>query len=577
MKRLDKRTASRLHQRLLVYVAAALLSACSVPPFSPDKSVDIHIVAMNDLHGHLEAESVRIKGVGDEKPRERVLGGVATIGGALRAWRSEDPQLLLVGGGDLIGASPALSSLWADEPTIVALNALDMRVSTVGNHEFDQGSAELLRQQHGGCASTRAEKACKFQGRFDGANFSYVGANVVDNASGHTFLLPYRIAQAHGIKIAFIGAVLKNTPSMVNRGGIAGLRFIDEADAINRWVPEVKAQGASAIVAVIHQGGETPEPFDKQGCSQLSGPIVDIVKRLDPEIRLVITAHTHQGYICSVDGRTVTQGASYGHMLTRITLSIDPGASDLRDKMKAIHVDNVLMDPQRYAADPALSELVQQLKIRSQPLLAKPVARLAVPRISRKMNDAGESPLGDLIADSQLAATRHLGAQFAITNAGSMRGDLESDAGQANYAQLATVMPFENTLVVVSISGEQLLSLLEQQSRMKETSSASGSMLQISRGLNYRWDAGRPPGQRLLRDSVKVNGAALVPQRMYRIAVNSFLAQGGDGFKVLTHGVDRVDSGIKDIDALTRYLAASERDGHPAGKERAEDRIVRIN
>jgi len=565
-----------LRRSLVSLLLGALLTACSISPSVSDRPVDIHLVAINDLHGHLEAEPVRIKGVGDDIARKRVLGGIATIGGALRAWRAEDPQLLLVGGGDLIGASPALSSLWADEPTIAALDRLGMRVSAVGNHEFDQGRAELLREQRGGCASNRPDKACKFTPGFDGAKFAYLGANVIDKDSGRSLLPPYRIEQAHGVKIAFIGAVLKNTPNMVSAGGVASLRFIDEAEAINRWVPEIKAQGASIIVAVIHQGGETPEPFDKQACSQLSGPIVDIVRRLDPAIRLVITAHTHQGYICNVDGRTVTQGESYGHMLTRITLRVDPRADDLRDRIKAIRVSNVLMDPQQYAPDPALSALVRQLKTRSHAVLSKPIARLAVPRVSRKMNEAGESPLGDLIADSQLAATRDFGAQFAVTNAGSIRGDLDTEAGKTDYAQLATVMPFGNSLVVMSISGAQLLSLLEQQPRLKEASAASGGMLQVSRGLTYRWDASRPPGRRLLRDSVKVNGLAVRPQRLYRIAVNSFLAQGGDGLRLLTQGADRVDTGIMDLDALSRYLIAAERDGRPAGKALAEGRIARI-
>jgi 5'-nucleotidase len=578
MNRLNPMRPNRaVRNGLSCALAAVLLFACSVPPTTQEHLVDIHLVALNDLHGHLEAEPVRIKGVSDAKPRERILGGIATIGGALRAWRSEDPQLLLVGGGDLIGASPALSSLWADEPTIDALSQLDMRLSTLGNHEFDQGREEILRQQRGGCASIRPDKACKFSPGFSGAKFTYLGANVIDQESGHSLLPPYRIEQAHGIKIAFIGAVLKNTPGMVSAKGVTGLRFIDEADAINRWVPEIKAQGVSAIVVVIHQGGETPEPFDKQACSQLSGPIVDIVKRLDPAIRLVITAHTHQGYTCDVAGRTVTQGASYGHMLTRIQLSIDPHADGLSGKMKAIQAENVLMDPQQYVPDPALLALVQQLKRRSDALLSKPIARLAVPRVSRKMNDAGESPLGDLIADSQLAATRHLGAQFAITNSGSIRSDLETVGGSANYAHLTTVMPFGNTLVVMSVSGAQLLALLEQQPRMTENPLANGSMLQVSDGLSYRWDASRAPRQRLLRDSIKVNGIPLDPQRRYRITVNSFLAQGGDNLKQLRQGTDRIDTEIKDLDAFGNYLMTSERDGRPAGKELTEGRIVRIH
>ena len=567
--------------KLLCCVAATLLGACSSLPNAPASApVEINLVAINDLHGHLEAETKSFASVADAvgaPPRKLKVGGIDTIGGALNAWRAEDPQLLLVGAGDLIGASPALSSIWADEPTISALGQLGLRVSSVGNHEFDQGSAELLRYQNGGCKSTRPDKACQFEAHYPGARFSYLAANVIDNASGRPMLPPYRIEQVRGVKIAFIGSVVRETEKMVSADGIANVHFIDEAEAINRWVPEIKAQGVSAIVVLIHQGGETKEPFDKVACSQLQGPIVDIVKHLDPAIKLVISAHSHQGYTCQVDGRTVTQGDSFGHMLTRISLTIDPRVADLPGKITAIHAHNVLIDTQRFTPDPALSAFLQKLKARSDVVLAQPIARIAVPRIDNHINEAGESPLGDVLADSQLAATRKLGAQIAMTNHKSIRESLESGAADTNYAQVAATTPYGNTLILLTLTGSQIQALLEQQSWLDQDRQGGRVMLQVSHGLSYRWDAAKPLGQRVLPGSIKLNGAALDPRGQYRVSVNSFISQGGDGFSLLTQGADRVDTGINDLDALSHYLIASEHDGHPAGSAQTAGRIVRVH
>ncbi|AMP01959.1 calcineurin-like phosphoesterase family protein [Collimonas arenae] len=562
-------------------MAAALLGACSSLPNAPASApVELNLVAINDLHGHLEAETKSFASIADAvgtAPRKLKVGGIDTIGGALNAWRAEDPQLLLVGAGDLIGASPALSSIWADEPTISALGQLGLRVSSVGNHEFDQGSAELLRYQNGGCKSTRPDKACQFEAHYPGAKFSYLAANVIDNASVQPMLPPYRIEQIRGVKIAFIGAVVRGTEKMVSADGIANVHFIDEAEAINRWVPEIKAQGVSAIVVLIHQGGETKEPFDKVACSQLQGPIVDIVKHLDPAIKLVISAHSHQGYTCQVDGRTVTQGESFGHMLTRISLTIDPRVADLPGKITAIRAYNVLMDTQRFTPDPALSAFLQKLKARSDVVLAQPIARIAVPRIDNHINEAGESPLGDVLADSQLAATRKLGAQIAMTNHKSIRESLESGPAGTNYAQVAATTPYGNTLILLTLTGSQIQALLEQQSWLEQDRQGGRVMLQVSHGLSYRWDAAKPLGQRVLPGSIKLNGAALDPRGQYRVSVNSFISQGGDGFSLLTQGADRVDTGINDLDALSHYLIASEHDGHPAGSAQTAGRIVRVH
>ena len=546
---------------LAALAGAALLTACA----TPGNVVDVHLVALNDFHGNLEASTFRYASFDDHEKHVVKAGGVDTLAAALNEWRREDGQLLLVGAGDLVGASPPLSSMWADEPSIEALNGLGLRVSSVGNHEFDAGRVELLRQQNGGCDSPRPGKACRFEKPFVGAHFTYLAANVIDKASGKPILPAYRIEQAHGVKIAFIGAVLKDTVSMVTPDGIAGLEFIDEADAINGVLPELRAQGVHAFVVLIHQGGHTDEAPDLPDCQHLQGPIVDVVKRLDPEIRLVVSGHTHTGYTCRVDGRVVTQADMGGHLLTRIRLSVDTQTDTVLD----VAAKNAVMLPDSYPPDAAMQVYLERVQRRSAAELARPVAHLGTALVTRQINAAGESAFGDLVADSMLFATRGNGAQIAFINSGGLREDLEADsAGVVNEAQVRAALPFGNTLVTMSFSGAQLRELLDGQGR----GAAHAGPLQVSQGLSYRWDEGAPSGSRV-RD-LRLGGVPVEDGKTYRVTVNNFLAQGGDHFAMFTKGGERVDSGVNDVEALKRYLADCDAKGMPAGAAQPGARIV---
>jgi len=245
--------------------AACLLSACASRP------VEINLVGLNDFHGNLDATKFDYTSAVDQQSRSHAAGGIDNIAAAVQAWRKQDPDLLFVAAGDLVGASPAMSSMWADEPSITALSMAGLLASSVGNHEFDQGRAELLRQQHGGCVSVRPDKACQFAPGFAGAGYTYLAANVLDSATGKPFLPAYKIVEVKGVKVGLIGAVLKDTASVVLASGIVGLSFLDEADAINKVIPEMRARGAKVFVVLIHEGGRTSEPFDKPDCSELQG------------------------------------------------------------------------------------------------------------------------------------------------------------------------------------------------------------------------------------------------------------------------------------------------------------------
>jgi 5'-nucleotidase len=554
-------------QTLALAAALTALAGCATPPSNP--TADINLVAINDLHGNLEATKFTYAGVGDSAPRTVMAGGIDTLAGALAEWRRDDSELLLVGAGDMVGASPALSAMWADEPTIAALDMLGLAVTSAGNHEFDGGRKELLRQQHGGCDSPRPAKACQYEARFGGAKYGYLAANVVDADSGRSILPAYRILEAKGVKIAFIGTVLKGTTDVVAASGIAGLRFTDEADAVNRLLPALRAQGVGAFVVLIHEGGRTESEYNKQYCDNLEGDLVPVVKRLDPAIKLVISGHSHKGYLCKVGGTVVTQAQMGGHMLSRIRLVVDKATGNIVD----VDARNVVIEQGAFPAEPKAAAYLAGLRERSARELAKPVARIAVPAVTRSGDNADESPLGNLVADATLMAGQRFGAQIAFMNRGGIRQSLETGAGNVvSKGQALATLPFGNTLVVMDLTGAQIRTLLEQQ-WVADKVKVRG-LLQVSEGFTYQYDARKPEGARV--SGIRVNGVPLDDKASYRVAANNFLAEGNDAFPVFAQGTNRTETGIPDIDSLTAYLVRREQDGQPAGLAPAQPRIVRI-
>lgn len=557
----------RAPARLSCLALALALAGCATTAPGP---VTIQLVAMNDFHGNLEPSRYTPVNPDGSKAEPIRAGGIEAVAAALQAWRKQDKDLLFVSAGDLVGASPAMSSLWADEPTIEAMNMLGLRVSAVGNHEFDAGRKELLRQQHGGCDSPRPDKACQMRKDYRGAQFTYLAGNVIDSATGKPFIPAFKIEQVKGIKVGLVGVVLQDTRSVVMASGIAGLEFGDEAAAINRAIPEMRRQGADVIVALVHEGGTTKENPMTPGCSQLTGPVVDIVRKLDPAIRLVISGHTHMGYLCSIEGRTVTQAASYGHLLTRIEMTVQKGVGHVGD----IKVENVLMKGGDHPADAKMAAFVAQVKESSRAALGRPIARVAAAPVLRKLNPAGEAPLGNLIADAGLAATRKLGAQIGFMNEGGIRKDLEAGPDKVvSFGQAQEVLPFGNTLVVMDLSGAQIRKLLEQQ--WARPAAATPSRLQVSEGLRYQWDEKRPPGQRV--GAITLDGAALEDSKIYRVVANNFLTEGGDNYPEFVKGANRVDTGVPILDAFIDYLRSIEGQGEAQPSFAAGARVIKAD
>jgi 5'-nucleotidase len=542
-------------------IGAALLGCATPTPAPPPAPVQLKILAINDFHGNLKPPlgGIRIQDPADATKTVNVpAGGAEHLATALDELRAKNPNHIFVAAGDLIGASPLLSALFHDEPTVEALSAMGLAVSAVGNHEFDKGAAELLRLQNGGCS---AADGCKGPRPFAGAKFQYLAASTVVQATGRTLLPAYVVKRFQGVPVAFIGLTLKETPTIVVPSGVAGLTFRDEAETVNELVPVLQQQGVQAIVLLIHEGGFPSGDYNE--CPGISGAIVDIVKKLDKAVALVVSGHTHRAYNCRIDGRLVTSGDKYGTIVTQIDVTLDPASGRITNAV----ADNVIVRTDRFAKQPALTELIAGYE-----RLAVPLARRVVGRIggalSREVNAAGESPLGQVIADAQLAATKDLGAQLALMNPGGVRADLGMPAdGLVRYEDLFAVQPFYNNLVTMTLSGAQLLQVLEQQ----WLNQPRPRLLHVSRGFSYTWDASRPPGRRVVPGSVRLDGQPVVADSRVRVTVNAFMAAGGDNFMGFKAGTDS-RTGMMDVDALELFVK-----NNPALAPGAPDRITRLN
>lgn len=523
--------------RLLFLLLALALSSCAthVPQRGP---VTVMIAAINDFHGNLELPAGGLPeiNVTTQTVTRTPAGGVARLATLIESLRAQHPNFAFVSAGDLVGASPLGSGYFDDEPAIEAMNSLKLDMNGVGNHEFDRGRAELLRLQAGGCPAG----GCKSGQAFGGAKFPFLAANVVVRDTGQTLFPPYVIREYAGIKVAFIGVTLKSTPAILSPKAVAGLDFHDEAETVNRLVPELKHAGVEAIMVLIHQGG-----FQRGGpndCSEFRGPIIDIVRRFDRAVDVVISGHTHQAYICRIEGRLVTSAGSFGRAVTTIELTLDHATRDVVSANATNHVVRI---------DVPENPVLAALAMRQAQLLRK--LDRTVGRITQSIlnvqNADGESPLGQLIADAQLEASRDAGAEVAFMNPGGIRVPIDHTGdGAVTYSALYAVQPFGNHLVTMTLSGKELLQLLEQQWSINGL-----RRLQISKGSGFAWNPDQPEGARIPRDSVVINGQPLQLDRDYRITVNNYMADGGDNLPILREGRNRV-AGALNLDALIAYF-----------------------
>jgi 5'-nucleotidase len=541
-------------------------------PAASAAPITVKLIAFNDFHGQLlpPARGTSIVDPHEADPRapgsaNLVLptGGVAWLATLISQLKSQNPLNAVVAGGDLIGASPLESALFHDEPTIEALGAAGLEFSSVGNHEFDEGAVELQRIQHGGCRPKKALDSCR-HGRFKGASFKYLAANVFDTTTNKTLFPPYaiktlKLPSGKALRIGFVGAVVKSVPNLVVASGIQSLRFEDEATSVNALVPTLRAKGADLIVLLIHEGGDTSaKRFDDATCPDFTGYIIPILDHLDPAVSVVVSAHTHNTYICHRNGRLVTSAGSQGRYLTDIDVTLDGNDRHvISSTARQVAVVNDLGPNPLPAQFPTLTKnakvdgITKFYLAEVAPVSSRVIAELPAD-ITRERSPAGESALGDLVADAQLAATSPAdagGAQIAFMNRDGVRADLVAHKGHVTYGDLYTIHPFGNTLTTITLTGAQIHALLEQQ--WLDT----GGVLYVSDGFSYAWSSAAAPGSRVEPGNIKLKGVPIDPAGRYRVTANNFMIDGGDGFKVLKEGTDRT-RGVLDTEALEKYLVS---------------------
>jgi len=559
--------------------AATLASAPAMADASPTPqgnpiATSVQLLSFNDYHGHLEATDGPLSKSQD--PTQTPVGGAEYLSSKLSELRAKvgDADSLTVAAGDLIGGSTFLSGMFHDEPSVESLNTMGLDVSSVGNHEFDEGTTELLRMQDGGC---HPKDGCYFPDQpYPGADFTWLAANVVRKDTGKTLLPGTSIKTVNGVRVGFIGMTLEATPTLVSPAGVASVDFKDEVQTANAQAEQLKAQGVKAIVVLLHEGGYQARTIND--CDGISEPIAQIAAQMTPEVDEIITGHTHQGYICSLpdpDGnpRLVTSAADYGRAVTETTLVLNTRSGDvIREKTTAVnHLVN------RAAKDPAVSDIIAKWNTLAGPLKAKVVGTHTDDILGDSGGNRGiETPMADLVADAILWGTTgdKGGAQIAFMNVGGVREDLPlkpkyaEGPGEITYAEAYDIAPFGNLLNTLDLTGAQIKEILEQQYQPIEARGSRAMLaLGVSKGFTYEWDATNPQGSRVVNGSMMLNGTPIDLNATYRVGTLSFLAQDGDSFTAFTKGTNLL-GGPEDLANLVDFF-----ESHP-GLSAPENRVA---
>ncbi|NLU42282.1 MAG: bifunctional metallophosphatase/5'-nucleotidase, partial [Firmicutes bacterium] len=499
--------------------------------------VHLKILAINDFHGYITST---------EKLGGRPVGGAAYLSSYFVQREMQANVTLRVHAGDAVGASPPLSGLLQDEPTIEVLSMLGFDVGVPGNHEFDEGLAELYRLQYGGHHDVT--------GYFHGSSFPLVAANVIRKDTGEPIFPPFVIKAVLGVPVAFIGVVTAEAPSVITQARVSDLEFGDPVEAVNRWVREIRSLGIEAIVVLAHEGGTVDEDS-----GLVEGPIVDIAFGVDDAVDAIVSGHTHQGYAAHIDDKLVVQAYSKGTAFADIHLVIDRNTGDVAySEAEIVTVWADAVEP-----DSRILGLIDKYEEEVKPVTERVIATAATD-LTRKQSEAGESALGNLIADAHRWVAE---ADIAFTNPGGIRNDLQ--AGDVTRGELYVVQPFGNDLVKMTMTGDQIQRALNQQWR-QVGDSVEVKFLQLS-GIRYTWDPSLPLGNRIVSATLD-DGTPIQSDAEYTVAVNSFLASGGDGFTVFAEACQRTVV-TNDLDALIQFLQSL---GRPVEAE-IEGRITKLS
>ncbi len=545
----------------LTFGAVLVLAGCAS---APAPITELSIFSINDFHGHIQPKSptplmprLPDPKTGEIKPQ--AAGGAAYLATVLNDLRAQRPNSVFVAAGDLMGASPQLSSLLADEPTLSALSAMGLDASSLGNHDLDAGLTELLRKTRGECAPS----GCVWP-EFKGAAFPYLAVNMLDADTGKTVLPTHKIVTVGGMKVALVGAVTRDTPKVIVAKAIRGLKFIDEADAMNALIPKLRADGAQLLVAIMHEGALTDGPANdpSYACEGLRGRGVDVAQRLDPAYGIIISGHTHNAYTCKINGRLLVQAGSFGGWITESRLKVTATGQVVDAQAVNYPVLQATNVP-----NPAFVALVQRAAELTNAVRNRPINTLTAGAVRNPVAPYGDSTLGNLITDAQLAYGKKRGvADVAMINSGGIRADLTIEPGKpVTLSDLFAIQPFNNELVVMTLTGAQLREIVLRQ--LPKTL-ASRRFAQVSNNFRFQWSQAADGASTL--DSLTLDGQPLVDTKDYRVVVNNFMAEGGDDFSVFRQGRDKVNLGV-DIDALVEWIAEN-----PKGVEQIQPgRIVR--
>jgi 2',3'-cyclic-nucleotide 2'-phosphodiesterase (5'-nucleotidase family) len=565
--RLSRRLATITAALALALTTAGVAGTAEARPRPPKpKELQLQVLSFNDFHGHLQPPGGTDATLGTTlDPTNTQVGGAEYLASTLEGLRAKARYSQTVAAGDLIGGSPFLSGLFHDEPAVESLNAMDLDVSSVGNHEFDEGVDELLRMQRGGCHLDDGCYEPWGEDGYPGADFPWLAANVVDEDTGRTILPGTTIKKVRGVKVGYIGMTLEATPTLVAQSGIQGIEFRDEVETANRAARELRRRGVQTIIVLLHEGGYQTGTYRQ--CVGISGPIVDIAENLHPEIDLVVTGHTHQPYVCNIPdpagkNRLVTSAASFGRVVTETNLVINKRTGEV-NRAKTTAINHLVT---RTTADPEQTEIINRWTAAAAPIANEVVGSITAD-IVRSPNRDTEGPLANLIADAQLAATTapgNGGAQIAFMNPGGVRADLDYEQisggespGEVTYGEAFAVQPFGNLLVTMDLTGAQIERLLEQQAVFQRPGGRDILILGVSAGFTFTYNPEGPFGDRIDPATIQLNDVTLDPAATYRIVTNNFLADGGDAFTVFTEGTNRAGGG-DDLVALTDYLDAND-------------------
>lgn len=537
--------------------ALAATPGATAAPGGTARAIPVQLLSFNDYHGHLEATDSPLA----SDPTKTPAGGVEYLSAKLTELRNQvgDANSLTVAAGDTIGGSPFLSGTFHDEPSVESLNTLGLDVTSVGNHEFDEGTGELLRMQRGGC---HPEDGCYFpDSPFQGADYQYLAANVIKKADNKPLLPGFTVRTVGGKRIGFIGLTLKETPTLVDPAGVKSVRFTDEVATVNQAAGALNRMGVKAIVVLIHQGGSqepTTAPYD--GCAGFNGPIAEMAPRFSALVDVVISGHTHQPYVCTQNDpqgrpRLVTSAASYGQLVTDSRFTINSATGDINRNSFLSH--NVLVD--RATADPAETAVINKWKGLAGEQAARVVGTVAQDVTGDASGNRGiETPMADLVSDAMLWGTQSGGAQIAFMNVGGVRASFlvnqitnGEQPGEITYAEAYNVAPFGNLLVTMDMTGQQIKDALEQQ--YDPTRSRPYLALGVSQGFTYTWDDSQPQGSKVVASSMMLNGQPMSLSATYRVGTLNFLANGGDSFTAFKQGTNLL-GGKEDLQNLVEYL-----------------------